>query len=480
MSSPLLDRLPGWSGEGLVLLLLLALSTAYVVGLPSFEGPDESEHARYVQAWAEGGDVHPIDPEQPLRWGYQVHHPPLYYALAGTLARGLGVTFHESLVINAAQNRRFPFLRHDTSGQVFPYDDVHRGLHLLRLFSVVLGVLTFFVLRHGFRLLFPDEPAARVFLLGAALLAPNTLQLFGIVANDALNLLLSSSLLVLAIRILREARPGIGAFALTGACAGLAVLSKLTGLAALAVAGSAWAVDALVNRRLGVYLRGMVGFLPVFLLLTAPWLAANVEWYGDPTRESLLRQLTPAFHLGAPRPLAKVFEIIADHLPFQLAVDLGWQSIRLRELGSALFTPWLLGVLGSGALAFRRAGQERRLAAERLIPLIALVWSLVLLVVANREWTNLQIRHVWCLYPFTLAGVVYVLGLLPENWQRRGPVAAGAALAGLLLLNAHVLTIFREFYEPHSSSRMNRDYYTYLYTQVRDRDRAQQYLRNGR
>ena len=54
-------------------------------------------------------------------------------------------------------------------------------------------------------------------------------------------------------------------------------------------------------------------------------------------------------------------------------------------------------------------------------------------------------------------------------------------LAGLLLLNVHVLTLFQEFFKPvDGMSRINRDYYTYLYTQVRDGNRARQYLLDGR
>jgi len=472
---------PRWSrGEGLVFVLFVALALSYVVFLPSFEGPDESEHARYIQAWAKGGDVHPVDPQEPLRWGYQVHQPPLYYAIAGGLARLLEVTFHERLLINQGQNPRYPFLRHDSAGQRFPYDDVHRGLHVLRLLSVLFGVLTFLVLQHGFRLLFPDEPASRTFLLAASMLAPNTLQLFGTVANDGLNMLFCAALLVLAIAIVRDPRPRF--FLVAGACAGLAAISKITGFAALAVAGSVWAIDGLVNRRFGTYLRGMLFFLPPMALLIGPYFAANLAMYGDPIREGLTQQLFPAFYLqNDTRPLSMIMHIIGDQLPSLFAADLGWQTIRLEGLGRLLFWPWLLGVGVSGVLAWRRRGDPRRIPAERLVPTIALLSSLILLVAANREWGNLQVRHVWCLYPFTLAGIVYTLALFPMELRVWGRAATATALAGVLLVNVQVLFLFQEFFEPGKKiERLNRDYDTYLYTHMKDRRRAQMYLRYGR
>ena len=82
-----------------MLALFAGLALGAVILLPSFEGPDESEHARYVQAFAEGGDVHPVDPDAPRRWGYQVHHPPLYYAIAG------GAAPLESILINGKEPR---------------------------------------------------------------------------------------------------------------------------------------------------------------------------------------------------------------------------------------------------------------------------------------------------------------------------------------------------------------------------------------
>jgi len=463
-----------------VSVLFLGLALAYVVFLPSFEGPDESEHARYVQAWAAGAEVHPVDPERPLRWGYQVVQPPLYYAVAGAWARVLGLTFHERLVVNPRQNPRFPFLRHDLPGQRFPWDAVNRSLRVLRLLSLLFGVLTFLVLQRGFRMLFPDAPGWRAFLLAGSMLMPNTLQIFAIAGNDAPSLLLGAALVVLAVAVVRNPRPGARVFLGAGGVAGLAVLCKVTGLAALAVAGTLWALDALANRRASTYARGMLYFLPVFLLLAGPLFAANHAWYGDFARENLVQQLTPAFHLDAPRPASRLFALIATHLPSRFAADLGWHSVRLPTLGPLLFWPWLLCAVASGGIAWRQRDADGRIPAELFLPGLCLVWGLAVLIAVNREWTSLQPRHVWSLYPFALIGIAVVGRRLPSRLRTRGRAALAGVLAGLVLMNLIVIDRFRAFHAPGVRVEgRDRDYATFLYTQVKDRDRAQRYLRRG-
>ncbi len=47
------------AAERTVLALFAVLTLAYAGLVPSFEGPDEPEHAAYVHAWAAGGTVVP-------------------------------------------------------------------------------------------------------------------------------------------------------------------------------------------------------------------------------------------------------------------------------------------------------------------------------------------------------------------------------------------------------------------------------------
>ena len=64
---------------------LLALHVLFLVSyamlMPAFEGADEPEHLRYIEAVYNGEKIHPIDRSDPRRYGIEVYQPPLYYHL---------------------------------------------------------------------------------------------------------------------------------------------------------------------------------------------------------------------------------------------------------------------------------------------------------------------------------------------------------------------------------------------------------------
>ena len=123
------------------------------------------------------------------------------------------------------------------------------------------------------------------------------------------------------------------------------------------------------------------------------------------------------------------------------------------------------------------------IALEQLLPAIAIGFGLALLIFANREWSNLQIRHVWCIYPFTLLGLVVPLRRLPDRARAWGRTCTGVGLAAAVLLNAHLLSALNDFGAPRAlSDGLDRSYTTfmYLYLEERDQDRVRSYLWSGR
>jgi hypothetical protein len=262
--------------------------------------------------------------------------------------------------------------------------------------------------------------------------------------------------------------------------AGLAAVTKLTGLATLGVAWSLFAIDAFVNRRIGLHAKGLLFFLPPLLLVAGPFFWMNVEWYGDPTREILIQQIAPAFHLHEPRSIAQTFRILFDDIPRAFAMDLAWQSIHAPWLSPWLFWPWLAAIVASAGLPLWSRGERRRLATEQLVPQLALLWSLILLVVTNRHWTNLQVRHVWCLVPFTLPAIVYSLHLLPAELRAWRRAASWVFVVAMVALNLYAFTWFATLYRPVGYVHMNRDYHTFLYAALQDLERAKHYVLHGR
>ena len=473
-----LPRMP--KADVLVLTLFAVAALSYVFMIPPFEGPDESEHCRYVEAYRRNVQPHPLDPAAPLRWGYQVHHPPLYYWLVGQYAKVVDPAFPAGLTINTRQNPRFPFLRHDRSSRDPSSDRVDRGLSFLRLPSVLFGVLTCLTLFLCFNQLVPHDPVARRLLVAAAMLAPNTLHLCAVAANDGLNLLLSVASVTLGLRVvLSKGRPG-WSFFLTGLCLGLAVWTKLTCLMTVAAVATLWGLDAVLNRRWRLYLRGAPCALAPFALLASVYFVQNHLLYGSATREKVLWLLTRAFYKETPSSVLWILRAMAGGLPDTFAADLCWQSVHLPVVSPLLFWPWLAAACCAVPLCWRAVGEERRAAPERLLAAVSIIWMAVFIVLANRNWGNVQFRHAWCLFPFTLPALLDL-----RRWTDRPGLSktpewlCAAAVGGLVVANVYLLAGFRAFHRPVSDTEHDRDYQTFLYSHVLNPNRARAYLLFG-
>ena len=74
---------------GAILGAYLILATIYNVIVPPFEAPDEHNHFFYVKHLADGNSLPVQDPERIGPWAQEGSQPPLYYALAALLIRGI-------------------------------------------------------------------------------------------------------------------------------------------------------------------------------------------------------------------------------------------------------------------------------------------------------------------------------------------------------------------------------------------------------
>ena len=126
-----------------LLALHVLLLATYVLFMPAFEGADEPEHLRYIEAVYNQEKIHPEDPSDPRRFGIEVYQPPLYYHVAALVAKAFPVVFPDHLAINPDKNPKFPFLVHDMPGEIFPFDAVGKTLRLFRVLSLLAGVLSF-------------------------------------------------------------------------------------------------------------------------------------------------------------------------------------------------------------------------------------------------------------------------------------------------------------------------------------------------
>ena len=216
----------------------LVLALAYGVVNPPFESPDELLHFDYVEALLRTRRLPVAQAELS-----EYHQPPLYY-MAGALAqrpgcrrragslRGpaqpvLGVADRRMGVDNKSQFVHGP-------EQDYPYAGLWLRLHLLRVFSTLLGLATVWLMGDLALLVRPDRYDVAALTTAFVAFLPQFLFLASSVSNDVPAVAASLLLSVTLGCFLREPRPRRAVF--VGLALGGAVLVKMSLLIVCALA----------------------------------------------------------------------------------------------------------------------------------------------------------------------------------------------------------------------------------------------------
>lgn len=270
-----------------ILFLYLALALLHSAVNPLFESSDEMWHIGMTVRLARGEGLPIQRPDEETPWRQEGSQPPLYYAFLAVLTRGLGLSLDDFEQIyhrnpyawlgDASKIANRNQVLH-TPAEQFPWRGAVLTLHLWRLVSVALGLLTVLATVNAMRLLFPDRPG---WALGSGLLvAVNPMFLFitASVNNDALvNAATAAGLWVLAL-IWRRGFSWPRAF-LLGTVLGTAALAKLSGLTLwpLALVVLLVKVPRLSQKGLSV-----LAVFSIALALCGWWFWRNWTLYGDP------------------------------------------------------------------------------------------------------------------------------------------------------------------------------------------------------
>jgi hypothetical protein len=438
--------------------------------MPAFEGADEPDHLRYIEAVFEGEKIHPIDPSHPRQYGIEVYQPPLYYYLGAFVARVLPVVFPDHLAINPDKNSRFPFVVHDDPGEIFPFDPSRRTLRLFRALSVLFGIAAFVIFAQILDLLMPGSPRASAIILLVAALWPNNLQIFSVVSNDGLLSLLSLWLVLAVLNCIKADRPSWKQGLLVGTIFGLGLLTKMTILLTAAALFVIVLLDSILDRHRGwTYVKMLPAvFLPV-LLLAGPFLVSGIIWYGSPTRESLLKIVTPAWVRLSPRSFAATVQTMWEILPRTFLADLCWQQLTLPLISLPFFVLWAFFNAGMGVRTTLFGYKNR--CREKLLHPVLVLGSFVLMFLAlyriSVHWAGIQFRHVWTLWPMTLAAPYFALkafDVLRQVTKDRILSMTFVALMFVLIpINFFVLYNYVAAYKPvESPCRADLNYYTFM------------------
>ncbi|MCO5242816.1 MAG: DUF2142 domain-containing protein [Anaerolineae bacterium] len=290
------------------------LAAIYSVVIPPFETPDEIWHFAFVQHLASGQGLPVSEANTQALWRQQGVQSPGYYLAAAALTSWIDQS--DFPAIYARANPHAAIGRPDSpdntnylvhhADEAWPWRGSLLALHIARFFSIFLGAVTLWATQRALRPLLGDGRAT----LGAALFAflPQFIFISAAASNDnAINATatLTLWLLVTLVTDSDEQRPrwtggrGLLRFAAIGVLLGLALLSKLSGLALAGLAGLALLAAASRARSWRtLLLGGLAIFLPA-LLIAGWWFVRNQMLYGDPLawnvwQANILLRVVPA------------------------------------------------------------------------------------------------------------------------------------------------------------------------------------------
>lgn len=236
--------------------------------------PDERQHVNYIARLVHGNGFAVLDPKDPnLYEHYQAHQPPAFYVLAAGWATVTGIDI--------------PPPPPGNEGREMSVDD---GVKL-RALNVVIGSFTiagvYMLAFWGYRRVEGSLTAAAF-----AALLPMNVALSGAVSNDPLLICLCTWALAMLFHAMHDGWT-VKRAVILGLLAGLAILTKSTGVALLpaillgAVISRKPTGDEAVTPTKPIH---WVAALVPLLLLVVPWWLRNMSLYGDPLAMKAFKQ----------------------------------------------------------------------------------------------------------------------------------------------------------------------------------------------
>jgi 4-amino-4-deoxy-L-arabinose transferase-like glycosyltransferase len=423
-------------------LIFLAVGALYSLVTPIFEASDELSHYPVVKHIADGRGLIVQNREAETAWKQEGSQPPLYYVIAALATAWIDTGDLEALLWENPHVNIGKPLAHGNKNLVihteratFPWQGTALAVHLIRWLSLLMQAMTVLL---TWRLAREIAPGRRDFALAAAaLVAFNPMFLFiaASVNNDNLIVPLATLVLWLLVRTLKHSWIDNRGAILLGALLGMAVLTKLSGLALLPLAAGVLAIVAIRRRAWGALARWGIIVSVLVAVIAGWWYVRNWRLYGDPTG------LSAMLEIAGRRPespsLCELLGELRGLLMSYWGVFGGFNVVAPKWLYHVYEAVTLVGLVGWLPLAFR-LGNRQRLPQARL--LCVLVAWIVLMLVSLIRWTSVTYASQGrLLFPAISALSVLLagglVGWLPGRWQKQsyGAVVAGLGLSAILL-----------------------------------------------
>ena len=288
-----------------ILTVFAILGTIYSVTVPIFEASDELWHYPMVEVIASTWQL-PVQPLEPGAssgpWRQEGSQPPLYYALAAALTAWVDTgdlltvwqpNPHTRAGEITPERDNANLVIHNPEAESFPWRGTVLAVHLVRFFSVALGIWSVYLTWMLVREIYPTHEWVAVLAAAVHAFTPMHLFISSSVNNDNLIIPLSTLALLLMVRGVKRAGTPLARAELRqtlglGCVIALALLTKASGLALLALAGAAlaWATwrrpqQVVWRTRFGQFGLQVLALLAPPLAFSGWWFYRNVRLYGD-------------------------------------------------------------------------------------------------------------------------------------------------------------------------------------------------------
>lgn len=377
----------------IVLLLFFITLRFYQWALPTYEGPDETEHVAYI-LWIRNTGTLPnplTDQESLIR--QQITQNPLYYVTAAILSRVLPLGDFE-FAPSVNQWRTYPTRRDmpDNRNNFLMYhghiisptlQNQIDAVFYLRLISSLFGMILLGGVYAAGMILFKREQTWALLAVIFVAFTPQILQAFATVTNDAAVIAFGAWSITSALYLYQHPeRRSAAIFA--GAMMGLAAISKTNGFI-VAVAPALALLLAFWNQRqqlpLKKFLQQGAILIAVGFVFGGWWYVRAFLLYGDPLGVSTHQQTTWAANT-TPQLIRLIWD--TPSILSSIWADFGWFQIFPPNWG--YFMP-LLALLASflGWRKLRWSGEFVLLLLVALLGLAALLaWAWVSAYVPGR------------------------------------------------------------------------------------------------
>ena len=420
-------------GLTIILVLFCVLGAIHSVAVPLFEAPDEIWHFSFVQVLAAQRSL-PVQPTEGKNvWLREAGQPPLYYLVAAPIIAPLDtfdfpgfVRFnvaHPAVTAGSHSESHNVFIH--TPHEAFPYRGAVLAVHIVRLSSVLWGAGTVLGAYLVAREVVPDRPGLALASASVTAFNPHFIFISSVVNNDVCVACLCTFVLWLAIRLGRETGFFGKNLVSLGIVLGLALLSKMSALALVALValalGLVWWRDRDVRALLvrGGVVFGLAG------LVGAWWYVRNWVLYGDPLAWGVWLMDLPVARIG----------------PIELVRQFGHVATSFWSPYDGLFPPgvfWVLGLLAVLAAAgwiklIVRRDSRTRVNVEGL--LLAGTWFVMLFASLVRYMLTTPSDEGRLLFPGIAAfSLLLALGLeavVPRRWTGVAMSMVGIGLFAL-------------------------------------------------